>query len=609
MREEGSSHRSASDQLAKLVGGAIVLVMLDYGRDVIIPIALAVFLALFLAPMIRRLRHWGLGQGQAVTVAVLLLFVIVSATTVVLASQAIRLAGSLPQYEQTIRSKLQDLDRLTLGKLNVIVNQADRMVGKLSPESARKPVQPALQGQDARQPLRVQIEEPHAKPFDILSKIIKVVLPPLEMAGIVVIVLVFILLDYELLRDRIIRLVGGGNLRTTTQAITDATERLSRFFVSQFAVNALVGALVAAGLGLAGLDGALFWGGLTAVSRFIPYVGIWLAAGAATVMAGAMSDGWTLMVQTVLVYLFIEIVIAQYFEPKLYGHSTGLSPLAVVISAIFWSALWGPVGLILSTPLTLCLVVLGRHVRALNFLELLLGDLSALTQAERFYQRALSGDSAELVRGLKKFLREKTLTQYCDHVLLAAIRLAYDDFSTHEITQAEQKRMAGAILGLIDAMSSRGLHKSRGKGSALDTTTSGVRRKVNLPAGRRLLVVELGHEVSDLIAKVMLSVFDSENLDARYSTVEALSEVEMESGIAVVFVVCVAPEDHARKLAETLSELRQRLPMARLVVMRVLEEVDAPYARPTAAEAGADAMVGGYQAAVDISYELLATDV
>jgi predicted PurR-regulated permease PerM len=609
MREEGSSHRSASDQLAKLVGGAIVLVMLDYGRDVIIPIALAVFLALFLAPMIRRLRHWGLGQGQAVTVAVLLLFVIVSATTVVLASQAIRLAGSLPQYEQTIRSKLQDLDRLTLGKLNVIVNQADRMVGKLSPESSRKPVQPALQGQDARQPLRVQIEEPHAKPFDILSKIIKVVLPPLEMAGIVVIVLVFILLDYELLRDRIIRLVGGGNLRTTTQAITDATERLSRFFVSQFAVNALVGALVAAGLGLAGLDGALFWGGLTAVSRFIPYVGIWLAAGAATVMAGAMSDGWTLMVQTVLVYLFIEIVIAQYFEPKLYGHSTGLSPLAVVISAIFWSALWGPVGLILSTPLTLCLVVLGRHVRALNFLELLLGDLSALTQAERFYQRALSGDSAELVRGLKKFLREKTLTQYCDHVLLAAIRLAYDDFSTHEITQAEQKRMAGAILGLIDAMSSRGLHKSRGKGSALDTTTSGVRRKVNLPAGRRLLVVELGHEVSDLIAKVMLSVFDSENLDARYSTVEALSEVEMESGIAVVFVVCVAPEDHARKLAETLSELRQRLPMARLVVMRVLEEVDAPYARPTAAEAGADAMVGGYQAAVDISYELLATDV
>lgn len=609
MREEGSSHRSASDQLAKLVGGAIVLVMLDYGRDVIIPIALAVFLALFLAPMIRRLRHWGLGQGQAVTVAVLLLFVIVSATTVVLASQAIRLAGSLPQYEQTIRSKLQDLDRLTLGKLNVIVNQADRMVGKLSPESSRKPVQPALQGQDARQPLRVQIEEPHAKPFDILSKIIKVVLPPLEMAGIVVIVLVFILLDYELLRDRIIRLVGGGNLRTTTQAITDATERLSRFFVSQFAVNALVGALVAAGLGLAGLDGALFWGGLTAVSRFIPYVGIWLAAGAATVMAGAMSDGWTLMVQTVLVYLFIEIVIAQYFEPKLYGHSTGLSPLAVVISAIFWSALWGPVGLILSTPLTLCLVVLGRHVRALNFLELLLGDLSALTQAERFYQRALSGDSAELVRGLKKFLREKTLTQYCDHVLLAAIRLAYDDFSTHEITQAEQKRMAGAILGLIDAMSSRGLHKSRGKGSALDTTTSGVRRKVNLPAGQRLLVVELGHEVSDLIAKVMLSVFDSENLDARYSTVEALSEVEMESGIAVVFVVCVAPEDHARKLAETLSELRQRLPMARLVVMRVLEEVDAPYARPTAAEAGADAMVGGYQAAVDISYDLLATDV
>lgn len=609
MREEGNPHRPASDQLAKLVGGAIVLVMLDYGRDVIIPIALAVFLALFLAPMIRRLRYWGLGQGQAVTVAVLLLFISVSAMTVVLASQAIRLASSLPQYEQTIRSKLQDLDRLTLGKLNVIVNQADRMVGKLSPETAHKPLPPTVQGQAVRPPLSVRIEEPHAKPFDILSKIIKVVLPPLEMTGIVLIVLIFILLDYELLRDRIIRLVGGGNLRTTTQAITDATERLSRFFVSQFAVNALVGVLVAVGLGLAGLDGALFWGGLTAVLRFIPYVGIWLAAGAATVMAGAMSDGWTLMVQAILIFLFIEIVIAQYFEPKLYGHSTGLSPLAVVISAIFWSALWGPVGLVLSTPLTLCLVVLGRHVRALNFLELLLGDLSALSQAERFYQRALSGDSADLVRGLKKFLREKPLTQYCDQVLLAAIRLAYDDFSTHEITQAEQKRMAGAILALIEAMSSRGLHKHRGKGSALDTTLAGVRRKLALPSGHYLLVVELGHEVSDLIAKVMLSVLDSENLDARCASVDALPEIVTGSAIPLVFVVCVAPEEHAGKLAETLSELRRRLPMAKLVVMRVLEEIDAPYARPTAAEAGADALVGSYQAAVDVSYKLLSTDV
>lgn len=606
MQEEGHSHRPPSDQLAKLVGGAILLFMLDYGRDVIIPIALAVFLALFLAPMIRRLRHWGLGQGQAVTISVLLLFITVSATTVVLASQAIRLASSLPQYERTIRSKLQDLDRLTLGKLNAIVNQADRMVGKLSPENARKPAPTATSGGEARQPMRVQIEEPHAKPFEILSRIAKVVLPPLEMAGIVLIVLVFILLDYELLRDRIIRLVGGSNLRTTTRAITDATERLSRFFVSQFAVNALVGVLVAVGLGLAGLDGAMFWGGLTAVSRFIPYVGIWLAAGAATIMAAAMSDGWSLMIQAILIFLFIEIVIAQYFEPKLYGHSTGLSPLAVVISAIFWSALWGPVGLILATPLTLCLVVAGRHVRALNFLELLLGDLSALTQAERFYQRALSGDSADLVRGLRKFLREKSLAQYCDQVLLAAIRLAYDDFSKHEITHAEQGRMAGAILALIEAMSARGLHKFRGKGSALEQASGAARCKLDLSPNEAVLVLGLGHEVSDLVAKVLVSVFDSEHLRARSLSVEALSELASGSVHPLVFVVCVAPEDHAELLVDTLAALRLKLPGAKLVVMRVLEEVAAPHARPSAVEVGADGLVASYQAAIDLSYDLLA---
>ncbi len=614
MSGTSKSQHTPPDQLARLIGAAILLVMLDYGRDVLIPVVLAVFLALLIAPLIRRLRHWGLGQTQAVALSVLLLFVGVASTTMVLGSQAIRLASSLPQYERTIRDKLQSVDKLTLGKLNAIVNQADHLASKLSPEHQATPPGFALtpNTDNPTPPLRVQIEPPHAKPFEIVTSVVHTVLPPLETGGIVLIVLIFILLDYDSLRDRVIRLISGGNLRATTQAISDATERLSRFFVSQFAVNALVGSLVALALGLAGLSGALFWGALTAVARFIPYIGIWIAAGAATVMAAAMSEGWSLMLITVLIFLFIEIVIAQFFEPKLYGHSTGLSPLSVVIAAIFWSAMWGPVGLILSTPLTLCLVVAGRYVRALNFLEILLGDISALSLAERFYQRSLSGDSAELVRGLRKFLKDKPLHQYSDQVMLAAIRLAYIDFSENEITREEQAHMNHAILALTNAMAHQRLTKPRSRAASVLATVSGkadTRRAKPLAAPEHsVYVTHLDGPVSSLVAQVMVNVLHSEHMPARLIEPAALSELAGRQDIPLVIVSCVAPEDHARALGETLTALRALQPHTPLAVMRVLEEIDAPFTRPSAAECGADAMVGNYQDAVDLTYSLLAKE-
>ncbi len=589
------------DQLARLVGAAILLFLLAYGRDVLIPIVLAVFLALLIAPLIRWLRQWGLGQVQAVSLSVALLLLTVSATGLMLGTQAIKLAASLPKYENTIRNKLQTLDKLTLGKMNTLVGQADRMVSKLAPGEGGSGSATLV---SRPEPVHVQVDN-HPKPFEILSRVAETVLPPLETAGIVLIVLIFILLDYDSLRDRLIRLVSGGNLRATTHAITDATERLSRFFVSQFAVNLLVGGLVAAGLGLAGLSGSIFWGALTAVSRFIPYIGIWLAAGSATLMAAAMSDGWALMIQTVAIYAFVEIVIAQFFEPRLYGHSTGLSPLSVVISAIFWSAMWGPVGLILSTPLTLCLVVAGRHVQALNFLEILLGDLSALSHAERFYQRALSGDAAELVRGLKHFLKDKPLHQYADQVMLASIRLAYIDFTEHEITQGERERMRHAMDALTDEMSrKRKLRKNSGKGSVLVATGSAQPVRPRARLEHTVLVTCVGGEgaVEPLIARVLVNVLHSENIEAHFQPVETLGELGPHLHAPLVFIACVAPEDHAAALRSAVAELRGRLPDARLIVMRVLEEIASGVELPQSHECHADGMVHTYQDVVDTCY-------
>lgn len=593
---------TSTDQLPRLVGAAILLFLLAYGRDVLIPIVLAIFLALLIAPLIRRLRQWGLGQVQAVTVAVVLLLMTISATGLMLGTQAIKLASSLPKYETTIRNKLQTLDQLTLGKMNTLVGQADRMVSKLSPGAES---QAAAQVVSRPEPLHVQVDN-HPKPFEIVSRVAETVLPPLETAGIVLIVLIFILLDYDSLRDRVIRLVSGGNLRATTHAITDATERLSRFFVSQFAVNLLVGALVGVGLGLAGLSGSIFWGALTAVSRFIPYIGIWLAAGSATLLAAAMSDGWALMIQTVAIYAFVEIVIAQFFEPRLYGHSTGLSPLSVVISAIFWSAMWGPVGLILSTPLTLCLVVAGRHVQALKFLEILLGDLSALSHAERFYQRALSGDAAELVRGLKQFLKDKPLYQYADQVMLASIRLAYADFTEHEITQGERERMRHSMAALTDEMSRRRtLRKSAGKGSVL-LAASGTPQpsRPRTKFERTVLVTSIGEEdsIEQLVARVLVNVLHSESIEAHYQPAALLNELDTNLRLPLVFIVCVAPEDHAEELRTTVARLRECLPDARLMIMRVLEEIAADVERPQSHECGADGMVHTYQDVIDTCY-------
>lgn len=612
MFDKKTSKPNSSDRLAKLVGAAILLVMLDYGRDVLIPIVLAIFLGLLLAPLIRYLRRWGLGQVQAVGVSVFVLFSALTVTTIVLGSQAIRLASSLPQYESTIRNKLDTLDRLTLGKLDGLFTQAERLVNKLSPEAPAKPSLPPLVASpglaERDQPVKVQIAEPHPKPLEIVSRVAERLLVPLQTAGIVIILLIFILLDYEALRDRLIRLVGGSNLRATTQAITDATERLSRFFVSQFAVNALVGALVAAGMSLAGVGGALFWGALTAVSRFVPYIGIWLAAGAALLMSAATAEGWAPMIYTLLVFAFVEIVVAQFFEPKLYGHSTGLSPLSVIIAAIFWSALWGPVGLILSTPLTLCLVVAGRYVPALNFLEILLGDLPALSYAERFYQRALSGDAAELVRGLKQYLKDRPLREYCDRVLMTGIKRASVDFGEQEITRAEQERMQVAISALIEAMSrKRSLRRSATLGSVLRITAPEHQapESPRLPGSLRnctILVTDVNEIVSQVAAKAATNVLHSEDFDARYQSRATLDKLDTSLSIPLAFIVCSVLEDYARPLQETVAELRHRIPQAKLIVMRVLDDVETPFPRPGAEECGADALIGSYQQLVDVCY-------
>ncbi len=284
------------------------------------------------------------------------------------------------------------------------------------------------------------------------------ILAPFESALIIFVVAVFILLQKEDLRDRLIRLFGSGDLHRTTVAMDDAAHRLSKYFLAQLGINTVFGVTVGVGLALIGLPSPLLWGVLAAILRFVPYIGPVIAAVLPATLAAAVSPHWSMVVWTLGLFAVTELITGQVIEPMVYGHSTGLSPVAVVIAAIFWSWLWGPIGLIISTPLTLCLVVLGRHVDRLEFLEVLLGDRPALTPIENFYQRLLADDPDEALQQAELLLKERSLSGYYDEVALKGLQLAANDAERGVLGAEKLERIKHSVRSLVNDL---GAHDDR----------------------------------------------------------------------------------------------------------------------------------------------------
>ena len=268
------------------------------------------------------------------------------------------------------------------------------------------PVAALPRNNQPQDPVPVEIHQPNPSPFLLLQQFAVPLLQPFATAGIVLVFVIFFLLQREDLRDRFIRLAGAGDLRRTTVAMDDAASRLSRYLLTQTAINTSFGVLVGTGLWFIGVPHPVLWGILGMLLRFVPYIGPVIAAALPAIVAFAVDPGWAMLLWAVALFLVVELAIGQVIEPWLYGHSTGLSGIAVVVAAAFWTLLWGPVGLLLSTPLTMCLVVLGRHVERLQFLEVLLGDQPALAPEEAFYQRMLAGDPDEAAHQAEEFLKD-----------------------------------------------------------------------------------------------------------------------------------------------------------------------------------------------------------
>jgi hypothetical protein len=298
----------------------------------------------------------------------------------------------------------------------------------------------------------VEVHQPQPSPMEMAATYLSPVLSPLAHLGIVLIVTIFVLLQREDLRDRIIRLFGSSDLHRTTVAMDDAAYRLSRFFLTQVAINATFGMVITAGLMGIGLPSPILWGILAGLLRFVPYVGAILGALLPMALAAAVDPGWSMVLWTATLFLVIEPIVGHIIEPLAYGHSTGISPVSVVLSAIFWSWIWGPIGLLLATPLTLCLVVMGRHVDRLEFLDVLLGDRPALTPVENFYQRALAGDPDEAQEQAEVLLKERSLCSYYDEVALKGLHLAAADVRRGVVTVSQLERIREAVIDLVEGL-------------------------------------------------------------------------------------------------------------------------------------------------------------
>ncbi|AWN51068.1 AI-2E family transporter [Methylobacterium sp. 17Sr1-1] len=414
--------------LATLAVAVVVVAALYLAREVFIPLVLAVLLSFVLTPVVNLLRRFHLGRVPSVIAAVLLALGIILSIGGVIGLQVADLAKNLPEYQTTVQRKVAGLQEGMLGRANELIHRFNRQVSEASNQAAATDTPVAQSGGQTPKPVLVKVQEPDPSPIVLAEKVLGPIVSPLTTVGIVLVVVIFILMQREDLRDRLIRLFGSSDLHRTTMAMDDAAGRLGTFFLAQLGMNAAFGVIVGIGLWFIGVPSPILWGVFSALMRFVPYIGALISGVFPVALAAAADPGWSMAIWAAALFLIAEPLFGQVVEPLLYGHSTGLSPFAVIVSTLFWGFLWGPIGLILATPFTVCLVVLGRHVERLEFLDVLLGDRPPLTPVENFYQRMLAGDPDEAQEQAELLLKERSLSSYYDEVALKALQLAANDY-------------------------------------------------------------------------------------------------------------------------------------------------------------------------------------
>jgi predicted PurR-regulated permease PerM len=548
-----------------IVALVMTVAALYLARDVLIPVALAGLLSFLLAPATRRLERFGVGRGIATLLVTVFAFTMIGAVGWVVTNQAVSLAAKLPEYRVNITNKIRALKGAPQGELG----KAAQAVKEIHKQAV--PAAPPL-----------AVTETPASPFAQFADLVAPFVKPVGSALVVIVFTILLLLNRDNIRERLIALMGARHIHVTTQALGEVSDRVSRYLLMQLFVNSCFGVPFGIALHLIGMPNAALWGLLAIVLRFIPYAGAWLAAALPALLAFAISDDWSLVAWTLGVFLALELTLVYALEPWLYGRSTGLSAIAVMAATVFWTWLWGPVGLLLATPLTVCVVVVGRYIPQLGFLSLLLGAEPALAPGARLYQRLLSQEFPEAAHLAREHRAQHGETSLYEDVLIAALRLAERDRQSGALTPAAARSIVENVQRLLVETESAAPEAQREHASSLciASTRDGV-----------------DHLAAQMLARLLPAPeFTAVALAHSNIAAEALEAIEARRCKTVLISALQPPAaSHAESLCR---RLRQRFPELRILVGLWGSDGDVAGAAVRLKAAGADEVVTTLHGAV-----------
>ena len=583
---------SNAPRIFTLTAIVLVVAVLYFARELLIPFALALLLSFLLAPLVYWLQHRGLGRIPAVVAVVVLSFSLFGLLGWVVTDQLLDLINELPKYKENLLVKITSL-RGPIGKgVQTTTNTIKELGKELSGQ----------QGQQA-QPgaTKVEVVEPVPNPWKILQGTLGSLFKPLETAAIVSVLVIFMLLKRQDLRDRLIRLIGPGHLHVTTQALDDAACRIGRFLLAQTIMNGSFGLAVGIGLFVIGLPNAVLWGLLSAVLRFVPYVGTWIAATLPIILSLAIFANWTQPLLIIGWYILLELVTYNILEPWLYSSKTGVSSMAVIVAAVFWTWLWGSVGLILSTPLTVCLVVMGKYIPQLEFLGILLGDEPVLEPESRIYQRLLAMDLEEADEVVNEYLKEKSLLEACDAILIPVLNLQEQARREGKIDEDKRISILENLSQIIDETCDQYQAQMR-----IDTAAKGTKVMEEGTGGSHsapfsVLCMPSRSQADAIAATLLARVLEMEEVHCHIAPVSSLDEIrDLVERLKpnCVFISAFPPSAtmHARYAGK---HLRTRFPDLTIVVGLWNGEADLERAQERLGSVGVDHIVTNFRQALE----------
>lgn len=537
--------REDNSHIFSLVLVLTVVAALYFGKEVLIPVALAILLTFVLAPLVNRLERWGLGRIGSIAATMALVFATLGGFGYVVADQAVDFADNLPEYQQNLSHRVRNYKLMRtgpIGKFREAFAQLNKELAAPQPATGAPSAESSTdQADKAVAPVPVQVVESSSS-LKLVGDLLGGTVGTLTTFGVAVLFTIFMLAGREDLRNRLIRLIGADQITKTTQAFDDAAGRVSRYLRMQLFINAGFGCMLALGLYVIGLPNALLWGFLAGVLRYIPYLGAWVGAALATAFSLAVFDTWTEPLLVIGLFAVAEFVTGNLLEPVLFHSSTGISSLGVLVAAVFWTWLWGGVGLVLSMPLTVCIIVLGRYVPQFEFFNVLLSDEPVLPPGASYYQRLLVGDEDEANALVDVYLKDHSVDELMDDFLLPALLLAENAAERGILDEAKRQYILESSRDLVEDLLERDLPTPQA--GAQQTPTVAI-----VPAR------DMADEVVGMMLQRRLESHGvhARTLPAQMLLGEIVDELN-ESKVPLVFISAVPPYAvrHARHLSKRL---------------------------------------------------------